>query len=154
MKVIVAWFSAEGKTEGFAKALAEAIHGALFPIVPEVPYTAADIKWTNPLARCNREKIGKKDVPIRGSVEGWEDYDTVFLGFPIWYYGAPNVINTFCKAYDWTGKRLFLFATSGGSSIGKTAEKLRPFLKGDPRIISANVYQSIETLKEEARKAI
>ena len=81
-------------------------------------------------------------------------YDTVFLGFPIWYYGAPNVINTFCKAYDWTGKKLFLFATSGGSGIGKTAEKLRPFLKGDPQIISANVYQSVEALKEEAAKAV
>ena len=154
MKAIVAWFSAEGRTEGFAKALAEAVGAEIFPIVPEVPYTAADIKWTNPLARCNREKVGKKDVPVRGRVEGWEACDTVFLGFPIWYYGAPNVINTFCKAYDWTGKKLFLFATSGGSGIGKTAEKLRPFLKGDPRIISANVYQSIETLKEEARKAI
>ena len=154
MKAIVAYFSAEGKTEGFAKALADALHADRFPIVPEVPYTSADIRWTNPLARCNREKVGKKDVPVRGRVEGWEAYDTVFLGFPIWYYGAPNVINTFCKAYDWTGKKLFLFATSGGSNIGKTAEKLRPFLKGDPQIISAKVYQSVEALKEEACKAI
>ena len=154
MKAIVACFSAEGKTAGYAEALAEAIHAERFPIVPEVPYTAADIKWTNPLARCNREKLGKKDVPIRGRVEGWEDYDTVFLGFPIWYYGAPNVINTFCKAYDWTGKKLFLFASSGGSGIGKTAEKLRPFLKGDPQIIGAGVYQSVEALTEDARKAL
>ena len=154
MKTIVAYFSAEGKTEGYAKALAEAVGAELFPIVPEVPYTAADIKWTNPLARCNREKNGKKDVPIRGSVEGWEAFDTVFLGFPIWYYGAPNVINTFCKAYDWTGKKLFLFATSGGSSIGKTAEKLRPFLKGNPELLGAKVYQSVEALKEEAAKAL
>ena len=154
MKAIVAYFSAEGKTEGFAKALAEAIPAELFPIVPEEPYTAADIKWTNPLARCNREKVGKKDVPVRGRVEGWEAYDTVFLGFPIWYYGAPNVINTFCKAYDWTGKKLFLFATSGGSNIGKTAEKLRPFLKGGPELLCAKVYQSVETLKVEALKAV
>lgn len=154
MKAIVAWFSAEGKTEGYARALAETVGAELFPIVPEVPYTAADIKWTNPLARCNREKLGKKDVPFRGSMEQWGACDTVFLGFPIWYYGAPNVINTFCKTYDWTGKRLFVFATSGGSGIGKTAEKLRPFLKGDPQIISANVYQSVEALKEDALKVV
>lgn len=154
MKAVVAYFSVEGKTERYAKALAEAIRAELFTIVPETPYTAADIKWTNPLARCNREKLGKKDVPIRGSIDRWEDYDTVFLGFPIWYYAAPNVINTFCKGYDWTGKKLFLFATSGGSNIGKTEDKLRPYLKGAPEIIGADVYQSLEALKDAADRAV
>ena len=147
MKALTAYFSAEGTTAGYAKALAEAVGADLFEITPETPYTAADIKWTNPLARCNREKLGKKDVPIRGTVQDWDQYDTVCLGFPIWYYAAPNVINTFCKAYDWTGKRVILFATSGGSDIGRTAEKLRPYLKGDPEILSAAVYHSIEALK-------
>lgn len=151
MKAIVTYFSAEGTTERYAKALAEAIRADLFPIIPELPYSAADLKWTNPLARCNREKLGKKDVPVRGAIEGWQEYDTVFLGFPIWYYGAPNVVQTFCKGYDWTGKRLFLFATSGGSNIGKTAEKLRPYLRGEPEIVSARVYQSIEDLKNSAQ---
>ena len=154
MKAVVAYFSAEGKTERYAKALAEAIRAEHFAIVPEAPYTAADIKWTNPLARCNREKLGKKDVPIRGSIDRWGDYDTVFLGFPIWYYAAPNVINTFCKGYDWTGKKLFLFATSGGSNIGKTEDKLRPYLKGAPEIIGADVYQSVEALKDAADRAV
>ena len=146
MKVLAAYFSAEGNTAGYAKALSEAINADLFEIRPEIPYTAADIKWTNPLARCNREKIGKKDVPVEGTVNGWEQYDTVCLGFPIWYYAAPNVINTFCKGYDWTGKKVILFATSGGSDIGKTAEKLQPYLKGNPEIISAGVYRSVEEL--------
>lgn len=150
MKAIVAYFSAEGTTERYARALAEELGAALFAIVPEAPYTAADLKWTNPLARCNREKLGKKDVPVRGRVEDWAAYDTVLLGFPIWYYAAPNVIQTFCKDYDWTGKGLFLFATSGGSNIGKTAEKLSPFLKGEPRILGAKVYQSVEDLKRDA----
>lgn len=154
MKAIVTCFSAEGKTRQYAEALAEAIHAELFPIVPEIPYTAADLKWTNPLARCNREKIGKKDVPIRGAIEHWEEYDAVFLGFPIWYYGAPNVINSFCKGYDWTGKKLYLFATSGGSGIGRTAEKLRPCLKGDPEILGAEVYQSMDKLTEDAVKLL
>ena len=96
----------------------------------EKPYTEADLKWTNPLARCNREKLGRKDVPVRGTVSDWEDYDTVYLGFPIWYYGAPNIVNSFCKAYDWSRKRVYVFATSGSSGIGKTAEKLSPCLKG------------------------
>ncbi|MBQ1466641.1 MAG: flavodoxin, partial [Eubacteriaceae bacterium] len=115
MKKLVAYFSAEGTTAGLAKALAEKLGADLFEIVPEVPYTAADIKWTNPLARCNREKAGKKDVPVAGKVEGFGEYDTVYLGFPIWYYAAPNVINTFCSDYSWEGKKLVLFATSGGS---------------------------------------
>ena len=154
MKSLAAYFSVEGKTAGFAKALAEAVGADLFEITPQTPYTAADIRWTNPLARCNREKIGKKDVPIRDTVQDWDQYETVFLGFPIWYYAAPNVINTFCKAYDWTGKKVVLFATSGGSDIGKTAQKLRPYLKGDPEIISAGVYRSIEDLKAAVQKIL
>ena len=131
MKSIVIFFSAEtGKTRSIAKALAEQTKSTLFEIVPEKPYTEADLKWTNPLARCNREKIGKKDVPVAGSVEEWESYDTIYLGFPIWYYGAPNVIQSFCKGYDWTGKKVCIFATSGGSGFGKTVENLKASAPG------------------------
>ncbi len=154
MKSLAAYFSAEGTTAGYAKALAEAVGADLFEIKPETPYTPADIRWTNPLARCNREKIGRKDVPIRGTVQDWDQYEMICLGFPIWYYAAPNVINTFCKAYDWAGKKVILFATSGGSDIGKTAEKLRPYLKGDPEIISAGVYHTIEDLKAAVEKVL
>ena len=154
MRVLAAFFSAEGTTAGYAKALAEAVGADLFEIRPETPYTAADIRWTNPLARCNREKLGKKDVPVRDTVENWDQYGTVLLGFPIWYYAAPNVVNTFCKAYDWAGKRVVLFATSGGSDIGKTAQKLRPYLRGDPEILSAGVYHSIGELKAAVEKVL
>ena len=130
-KAIVIYFSAEqGKTRRIAETLAGKLSADLFEITPEMPYSEADLKWTNPLARCNREKIGRKDVPVRGTVSDWKDYDTVYLGFPIWYYGAPNVVNSFCKAYDWSQKRVYIFATSGSSGIGKTAEKLSPCLKG------------------------
>ena len=130
MKTLVAYFSAQGHTKRIAEDLAGIIEADLFEIVPEVPYTAADIKWTNPLSRCNKEKIGKKDVPIAGKIENFADYEAIYIGFPIWYYGAPNVVNTFCKAYDWTGKKVALFATSGGSDIGKTIEKLQPYVNG------------------------
>ena len=130
MKTLVAYFSAEGHTARVAREFAESIGADVFEIVPEEPYTDADINWRNPLSRCNKEKFGKKDVPVAGRVETFGDYDTVYIGFPIWYGCAPNVVNTFCKDYDWTGKTVKIFATSGGSGIGKTAEKLQPYVKG------------------------
>ena len=147
MKQLVAYFSAEGTTAALARELAEKTGADLFEIRPQVPYTAADIKWTNPLARCNREKIGKKDVPVAGTVEDWAAYELIYLGFPIWYYGAPNVINTFAKGYDWQGKRVVLFATSGGSGIGRTAEKLQPYLPG-AQILAARVVKSAAELED------
>ena len=130
MKTLVVYFSAEGTTAKVAKDFAQKNGYDIFEIVPEVPYTKSDIRWQNPLARCNKEKFGNKDVLVTGKVENFADYDTVYVGFPIWYGAAPNVVNTFCKAYDFTGKKVFAFATSGGSGIGKTAEKLTPFVKG------------------------
>ena len=136
-KNLVAYFSASGTTGKIAKLVAEAAGADVFEIRPQKAYSEADLKWTNPLARCNREKLGKKEIPIAGSVENLADYDTVFLGFPIWYYGAPNIIESFVKQNDLSGKRIALFATSGGSDIGKTAEKLRPFLSDTAEIVDA-----------------
>ena len=118
----------------------------LFEIVPKDPYTEADLRYMNPLARCNREKIGRKDVPVAGKIHDWDSYDVVYLGFPIWYSGAPNVVNTFCKDYDWSGKKVFIFATSGGSGIGKTKEKLQPYLKG-AEIVDAKRVGSVNELE-------
>ena len=95
MKSLVAYFSAGGVTAGVARDLADAVGADLFEIKPVKPSTAADIKWTNPLARCNKEKIGKKDVPIADRVADMDAYDMLYIGFPIWYYGAPNIIATF-----------------------------------------------------------
>ena len=153
-KKLIVYFSAEGTTGKLARTLAEETDADLFEIKPENLYTAADIKWTNPLARCNREKIGKKDVPVIGNVENWDEYETVFLGFPIWYYGAPNVVNTFCKGYDWSGKKVLIFATSGGSDIGKTADKLKPYMKGNPEIVNAGVYKNLTELKAALDKTV
>ena len=131
MKTLIVFFSAEHRTTAkAAEGAAEALGADLFEIRPAEPYTPADLRWTNPAARCNREKFGKKDVPAAGRIENLADYDAVLIGFPIWYGCAPNVVNTFCKAHDWTGKKIAAFATSGGSGIGKTADKLRPFLPG------------------------
>lgn len=131
MKTLILYFSAErGTTARVAKDAAEALGAGLYAITPEKPYTAADLNYRNPLARCNREFFAKKDVPTAGRIENFDDYDTVLIGFPIWYGCAPLVVSSFCKGYDWTGKTVAAFATSGGSGIGRTAEKLRPFLSG------------------------
>lgn len=166
MKILIAYFSAEKKrTASVALSLKEFLADkaddstadvaadldvAVFEIVPEKPYTPADLRWINPLARCNREKLAGKDVPVAGTVPNWEQYDVVFLGFPIWYGCAPNVVNTFCKAYDWSGKKVYAFATSGGSGIGNTAEKLKPYLKG-ALSVEARLTQTASELKSWAK---
>ena len=142
MKKLVAYFSAEGTTAKVAKALADAAGADLFEIKPVVPYTKSDINWKNPLSRCNREKVGKRDVPCEGRVEDMDGYDLIYLGFPIWYYGAPNVINTFVKGYDLAGKKIALFATSGGSDMGRTAEKLSPYLSEGAQIVASRRFTS------------
>ena len=144
MPTLVTYFSAEGTTAKVAKEFAQSLSADVFEIVPEQLYTAADIKWTNPLARCNREQIGGKDVPVRGKIDGFEKYDTVYVGFPIWYGQAPRVVHTFGKGYDWTGKTVHVFATSGGSGIGKTAEKLTPSLPGVTSLDAKLVHSASE----------
>ena len=152
MKTLVAYFSAEtGRTRKAAQAIAKLTGGELFEIKPVEEYTPADLNWKNPLARCNKEKMGKKDVPVVGKVEDFKSYDTICLGFPIWYWSAPIVVNTFCKDYDWTGKKIYVFATSGGSNIGKTAEKLMPFVSG-AEIVHAEVLKNTEELKEWVKR--
>ena len=140
MSTLVAYFSAEsGRTAELAKTLAQAAGADLYEIKPEKPYSAADLRYVNPLARCNREKFGRKDVPVAGIVEDFDKYDMVLIGFPIWYGAAPNVVNTFCRGYDFTGKKVAAFATSGGSGIGKTAQKLAPYVKG-AEVIDAKLF--------------
>ncbi|MBQ6540142.1 MAG: flavodoxin [Oscillospiraceae bacterium] len=141
MKALVAYFSISGITAGTAKSIAEAVNGDLFEIVPEKPYTRGDVNWMNPISRCNREMMGKKDVPVSGRVGNMEDYVIIFVGFPIWYGCAPNVVNTFLKGYDLSGKKIAVFATSGGSGIGKTAEKLAPYVSG-AEILDAKVFKT------------
>lgn len=144
MSTLVTYFSAEGTTAKVAKEYAEKIGADLFEIVPEVPYSTSDIRWVNPLARCNREQIGGKDVPVSGKIEDFGKYDTVYIGFPIWYGQAPRVVHTFCKGYDWTGKNIHIFATSGGSGIGKTAEKLQPSVAGGNIIDAKRISSASE----------
>jgi len=147
-KALVLYFSAEaGRTRKVAEELAGKLGADLFEIVPDEVYTKADLTWMNPLSRCNREKFKKLEVPVNAAPENFAEYDTVYLGFPIWYAGAPNVVNSFCKACDWAEKKLYIFATSGGSGIGKTAAKLQPYVEG-AGIADARVVKSADELKD------
>ena len=106
MKTLVTYFSAEsGRTAGVAKELADAIGADLFEIRPVKPYSAADLNYMNPIARCNREFMRKKKVPVEGKVGGFEEYELVLIGFPIWYGCAPIVVNTFCSGYEGLAKQ-------------------------------------------------
>lgn len=144
MATLVTYFSAEGTTAKVAKEFAERIGADIFEIVPQEPYTKADIRYMNPLARCNREQMGGKDVPVLGKIENFDNYDEIYIGFPIWYGQAPRVIHTFAQGYDWTGKTVHAFATSGGSGIGKTAEKLSPSLKGATSVDAKLIHSASE----------
>ncbi len=127
MKRLVAYFSASGVTESAAKKLASAIGVDLFEIKPVQPYSSADLDWTNKNSRSSVEYRDKSIRPeIAEKLGNMADYDVVYIGFPIWWYVAPSIINTFVESYDFAGKTLIPFATSGGSGMGKTVDVLRP----------------------------
>lgn len=126
-KKVVAYFSASGVTKRAAERLAKAAGADLFEIKPAVPYSQADLDWTNKKSRSSVEMGNPDSRPeIAERMENMEEYDTVFLGFPIWWYVAPTIIDTFLESYDFSGKTIVPFATSGGSGFGRTAEILKP----------------------------
>ena len=124
-KKLVAYFSAGGTTAAVAKTLAEAAEAGLYEIRPQVPYTRADLDWTNKRSRSSVEMNDKSfRPPLADRNAPVEDCETVFLGFPIWWYTAPTIVNTFLESYDFSGKTVILFATSGGSGLGRAAADL------------------------------
>lgn len=125
-KKLAAYFSASGVTKSAAERLAKAADADLFEIQPLVHYTKADLDWTNKKSRSSVEMNNPASRPeIAKKVPDMEEYDIVFLGFPIWWYIAPTIINTFVESYDFSGKTVAPFATSGGSGMGKTEATLR-----------------------------
>ena len=130
-KTLVAYFSASGVTAALAKRLADAIGADLHEIQPEVPYTKEDLDWMNKNSRSSVEMNDKSlRPPVANRVENISDYDTIYVGFPIWWYVAPTIINTFLEQYDLTGKEIIPFATSGSSGMGRTNEELKASCKG------------------------
>lgn len=147
MNALVAYFSATGTTAKAAKALANAVGGELYEIKPAVPYTSADLNWMDKNSRSSvemkdahsRPALADTDAPLAG-------HDVIFLGFPVWWYVAPTILNTFLEAYDFTGKTIVLFATSGGSGLGKSAAGLRVSAPGakivDGRMLNGRLNEA------------
>ena len=147
MNALVAYFSATGTTAKAAKALATAVGGELYEIKPAVPYTSADLNWMDKGSRSSvemkdahsRPALADTDAPVDG-------HDVIFLGFPVWWYVAPTILNTFLEAYDFSGKTIVLFATSGGSGLGKSAAGLRSSAPGakivDGRMLNGSLNEA------------
>lgn len=125
-KTLVAYFSATGNTERAAQRLAKELNADLFEIVPTEPYSAEDLDWTDKQSRSTLEMQDKASRPaISSKIENLDQYDTVWIGFPVWWYTAPTIINTFVEFYDFSDKVLCVFATSGGSDVAKSAKDLQ-----------------------------
>ena len=141
-KRLVAYFSASGVTAKVAENLADAIGADIFEIQPEVPYTKADLNWMDKKARTTIEMSDPTSRPaIAAKRDNIDEYDTIFVGFPIWWYVAPTIVNTFLESYNLKGKTIIPFATSGGSGMGKTNEKLAPSCPG-AKLLHGKVFNS------------
>ena len=150
-KKLVAYFSTSGVTAKVAETLADAIGANIYEIRPEVPYTEADLDWTDKTSRSTVEMNDKAFRPAIADKEAHiEDYDTIFVGFPIWWYVAPTIINTFLESYDFSGKKVVLFATSGGSDLGKTVQELKPSVSDTAELIEGGLLNGKQTYKRVA----
>ena len=150
-KKLVSYFSCTGTTRRVAENLAEAIDGDLYEISPLKPYTSDDLNWRNKNSRTSLEMNHNDERPeINGKVSNMEEYDTVFLGFPIWWYTAPRIINTFLESYDFSGKTIVVFYTSGGSGLGNTISDLKQSCSNNVNFIEGKRFgrnASVEELK-------
>lgn len=151
---LVAYFSASGTTKKAATKVAEAVGADLYEIRPKVPYSEADLNWMDKKSRSSIEMSDKGFRPeIAGGDAHIEKYDTILIGFPIWWYVAPTIINTFLESYNFSGKKIILFATSGGSGFGNTLRELESSVTGaqisEGRILNRATAEDIQKLIEE-----
>ena len=150
-KKLVAYFSASGVTAKVAETLADAIGANIYEIKPETPYSKADLDWTVKTSRSSIEMNNKTFRPAIADKDAHiEDYDTIFVGFPIWWYVAPHIINSFLESYDFSEKTIVLFATSGGSDFGRTLEALEDSVRGTAHLMEGrmlNGNQDMDALK-------
>ena len=139
-KALVAYFSASGVTAKAAKALAQAAGADLYEIKPAIPYTKADLNWTDKTSRSSVEMQDPSSRPaLADQTAQIANYDVVFLGFPIWWYVAPTIVNSFLESYDFAGKTIVLFATSGGSGFGKTVASLQGSVSPETKILEGRL---------------
>ncbi len=157
-KVLVAYFSATGTTKAVALNLASAINADIYEIKPKTPYSSADLDWTD---NNSRSTLEMKDHSSRPEIVkdnfSTDNYDTIFLGFPIWWYVAPTIINTFLEAHDFSNKKIILFATSGGSGFGDTVQNLKKSVSNSSEIIEGKLFNNhpnTQELKDWAKEVL
>ncbi|MBQ6006691.1 MAG: NAD(P)H-dependent oxidoreductase [Selenomonadaceae bacterium] len=142
MSKLVAYFSASGSTRKLANTLAEVIGADTYEIKPATPYTGRDLNWNNSQSRSSVEMADINSRPaLADKAAKISDYDTIFIGFPIWWYVAPHIINSFLESYDFSGKTIVLFATSGGSGFGETLNQLKPSCANSVNWIVGQVFR-------------
>ena len=150
-KKLVAYFSASGTTKKTAELLAEAAGADLYEITPKVAYTKADLNWMDKKSRSSVEKNDKKFRPeIEDKDANIAEYDEIILGFPIWWYVAPTIVNTFLEKFDFSGKKVVLFATSGGSGFGNTVKELQPSAP-NTEIVEGKILNSKSEIEKFAK---
>lgn len=152
-KLLIAYFSASGTTAKVAKQLSQATNADLYEIKPKTPYTKDDLNWMDKNSRSSIEMNDKSFRPaLKDKDANIQAYDIVALGFPIWWYVAPNIINTFLESYDFSGKTVVLFATSGGSGFGKTVSELKNSIAADTKIIEGKILNNKHSVDELAQQ--
>lgn len=148
MKTLISYFSASGETKAQAEKISEIIQGDLFEIEPVNPYSDADLDWTNKMSRSSIEMNDKNfRPPIKKKIDNIDDYDTVIIGYPIWWFTAPSIINTFIEENNLENKNILLFCTSGGSSIDKSIKDLEEKYKA-LKIIKGKRFTGNESIEE------
>ncbi|MBR1729078.1 MAG: NAD(P)H-dependent oxidoreductase [Selenomonadaceae bacterium] len=151
-KKLVAYFSASGVTRKLSNNLAEAIDADIYEIKPAVLYKGADLNWNNPKSRSSVEMDDKTSRPELADKEAKiSDYDVIYIGFPIWWYVAPHIINSFLEAYDFSGKTIVIYATSGGSGFGNTIAELKPSAPNVAKWIEGKIFSG-RTSQDELKK--
>ena len=150
-KKLVAYFSASGTTKKTDELLAEAAGADLYEITPKVAYTKADLNWMDKKSRSSVEMNDKKFRPeIEDKDANIAEYDEIILGFPIWWYVAPTIVNTFLEKFDFSGKKVVLFATSGGSGFGNTVKELQPSAP-NTEIVEGKILNSKSEIEKFAK---
>ncbi len=143
-KTLVAYFSASGVTEKKANRLAQKLGADIFKIEPEVPYTKADLNWMNKSSRSSVEMADKSSRPAIANMAGdLSEYDVIYLGFPIWWYVAPTIVNTYLESGDFSGKKIVLFATAGSSGFGETVNGLKVSVSDTTEIVEGMVFSGV-----------
>ncbi len=155
MKRCVVYFSATGTTKILAEKFSKVINADLFEIIPKQPYTEDDLNWMDKNSRSSREMSDKNSRPEIENTINIKDYDEIYLGFPIWWYTAPTIIKTFLCSQDFSNKIIYIFATSGGSGLGKTDKDLAQCVDKSSKIVAMKVFESSisgQSLKNEIEK--